>query len=290
VAPSYKAWYGVPSLPRIDLSHPAARDYFLEVAAHWVREHDIDGWRMDVARYADFEFWPHLRAAGLAVKPDAYLPAEIRGDASPWLQGDTFDATMNYTFRQLCLDLPATRSIDGTGLADGLAHLHAAYPDDVGQVNQNLIGSHDKARFLHEAGEDRAALRLATVLQMTLPGAPGLYYGDEVGMPGGEEPDSHGAFPWHDEATWNPGQLETVRSLTRLRRERPARRLGAFLTLWSGPDAIVFLRTRGDERILVGWGWAGAAASARCPCRSLRAMPRCSGATVRSPLPVTAPP
>jgi glycosidase len=257
VEPTYEAWYGVPSLPRIDLTNPGARDYFLDVATHWIREYDLDGWRMDVARYVDFEFWPQFRKAVRSAKTDVYLLAEIMGDAVPWLEGDTFDATMNYTFRQLCLDFLATRSLDGTGFADGLAHMYTRYPDDINHVNQNLIGSHDKPRFLHEAGEDRDALRLATVLQLTLPGAPGLYYGDEVGLTGGEEPASRNAFPWHDEGSWDRTQVQTVRALTRLRREHPALRLGSFRTLWSGPDGMVFVRDLDDEQILVAISRAG---------------------------------
>ncbi|HSG79801.1 MAG TPA: glycoside hydrolase family 13 protein, partial [Acidimicrobiia bacterium] len=145
---TYEAWYGVPSLPRIDLTNPGARDYFLEVARHWVREYDVDGWRMDVARYVDFAFWPRFRQAVKEVRPDAYLIAEIMGDAMPWLQGDTFDATMNYTFRQLVLDFVADPVGGGVDFADGFVSMWGRYAPEVLEASQNLLGSHDKARFL----------------------------------------------------------------------------------------------------------------------------------------------
>jgi neopullulanase len=251
VEPGYEAWYGVPTLPRINLANPATREYFLDVARYWVEEFDIDGWRMDVARYVDFDFWPEFRRAVKDVKPDAYLLAEIMGDAGPWLGGDTFDATMNYTFRQLCLDFLATDRIDGPGLADGLARMYSMYAPAAAAVSQNLIGSHDTARFLHEADENPDRLRLATVLQMTLPGAPGLYYGDEVGMTGGEEPGSRGAFPWHDDGAWERRQLDTVRSLGSLRRAMPALRHGSLRIVGVSDEAIAFVRMEGDQRVLV---------------------------------------
>ncbi|MEN8235403.1 MAG: glycoside hydrolase family 13 protein [Actinomycetota bacterium] len=248
---TYDAWYGVPSLPRIDLTNPDARRYFLDVGRHWIREYGIDGWRMDVARYVDFDFWPEFRSAVKDENPDAYLIAEIMGDASPWLQGDTFDATMNYTFRQLALDFFAKQTSTGADLADGLARMYAAYSPDAAASSQNLISSHDTARFLHEAGEDRNRLRLATVLQMTLPGSPGLYYGDEIGMTGGEEHGARGAFPWHDPAVWDHDQLDAVRSLAALRRSHPALRSGAFEILDRGDSGIAFVRSSGDGRLLI---------------------------------------
>ena len=114
VEATYETWNGVPSVPRVNLAHADARSYFLDVARYWVREYGIDGWRMDVTRYVDFDFWPAFRSAVKNENADAYLIAEILGDAGPWLQGDTFDGTMNYTFRQLALDFFARASTERT--------------------------------------------------------------------------------------------------------------------------------------------------------------------------------
>ena len=172
VSPTYEAWYGVPSFPRVNLADPGARAHFLDVARYWVREFGIDGWRMDVARYVDFHFWPEFRAAVKEINPDAYLPAEIMGDAAPWLDGTTFDATLNYTFRQICVDFLATDLMDGSDAADGFVRMYAGHTPETSEVYQNLIGSHDAARFLHETGGRSERLLMATVMQMTLPGAP----------------------------------------------------------------------------------------------------------------------
>lgn len=270
---SYDAWYGVPSLPRIDLSNPAARRYFLDIGAMWVRDHGIDGWRMDVARYVDFDFWPEFRKEVRGVNPEAYLLAEIFGSASPWLQGDTFDATMNYTFRALALDFFASQEIDGAALVDGIVRMLAMYSPEVTANNQNLLGSHDTARFLHWAGERNERLRLATVFQMTMPGSPGVYYGDEVGMTGGEEPASRGAFPWHAEADWDRAQLRIVRELTRLRRSHPALRLGEFRAVWHSADAVAYTRTSGDDQVLVVINRGTSSVRLELPSHLLRAEP-----------------
>jgi neopullulanase len=248
---SYEAWYGVPSLPRINLASPAARRYFLDVAGRWVRDFGIDGWRMDVARYVDFDFWREFRRVVKAVRPDSYLLAEVFGTAAPWLQGDTFDATMHYTFRALAVDFFATRDIDGEMLADGITRMHASYSPEVTLSCHNLLGSHDTARYLSVASGHDDRLHLATIFQLTMPGAPGLYYGDEVGMTGGDEPESRAAFPWHDEGSWDREQLRIVRELAALRRSHPALRTGSYRERWHSRDAIAFTRTLGKAEVLV---------------------------------------
>ncbi len=251
IEPSYSSWYGVPTMPRLMLSNPETRRYFLDVAVHWVKEYDIDGWRMDVARYVDDDFWMDFRREVKAVKPDVYLIAEIMGDAMPWLQGDRFDATMNYQFRELALDFLAESSINAGRFADGLTRMYARYAPAAAAASQNLLSSHDTERFLTMAGDDPDRLAMAIFTQMTVPGAPGLYYGDEVGMTGGKDPACRGAFPWHEPDTWNRDLLDHTRQLTRLRREHPALKTGDFSIVWTGDRGLAFTRSNPGERLLV---------------------------------------
>lgn len=250
VEPTYRAWYGVPTMPQINLDHPAARDYFLDIAGYWMREFEIDGWRMDVAREPSHDFWREARLAIRAVNPDAYLLAEIWGDTSDWLQGDQFDATMNYTFRDLCVGYFATGTLDTNAMVDGIHAMLAMYPQPVTDVSHNLIGSHDVERFVHLAEGNVDALRLATFLQLTMPGAPGLYYGDEVGLSGGRDPHNRAAFPW-DESLWTPGLIDHIRELTSLRRQYPALRLGEFREHARLGDGFAFRRELEGAKILV---------------------------------------
>ncbi len=125
---------------------------------------------MDVVRYIDHDFWAEARRELRAVKPGAYLLAEVMGDAGRWLAGDEFDATMNYTFRDLCVDFFAKGAIDGAALLEGFLEMTAMYSPAVTAMSHNLIGSHDMPRFLTEAGGDIDRLTLATLFQLTVPG------------------------------------------------------------------------------------------------------------------------
>jgi glycosidase len=250
VDPTYEAWYGVATMPRLALDHSEARRYVLGVARHWLAEFDVDGWRMDVARYVDPGFWPEFRAACRAVKPDAYLLAEVVGDASPWLRGDAFDATMNYTFRSIALGFLARDEMDGAEFLDHCARLYGRHPLAVTLANHNLIGSHDTARFRTMAGGELWRTELATVFQMTFPGAPGIYYGDEVGLEGGTDPGCRGAMPW-DEVDRRPGLIGTIATLAALRRRTAALRTGEWAPLAASRDAVAFERWQGGSRFLV---------------------------------------
>ena len=250
VEPTYESWYGVASMPRINLANPEARRYMLEVAAEWPRIAGIDGWRMDVARYVDPDFWVDFRRAVRETNPEAYLIGEFMGDAGDWLQGDRFDATMNYTFRDICVRYLARDEIDAEEAADDLARLWAQYAWPVTLANQNLIGSHDTARFLTVAGGDEWRLRLATILSLTFPGAPGIYYGDEVGLLGENDPGSRNAFPWEPDPR-SHHLHRTITELTSLRRAHPALAEGEWRPHLATAGLLAFERRLGGKRLLV---------------------------------------
>lgn len=124
----------------------------------------------------------------------------------------------------------------------------------------NLLDSHDTARFLSIAGGDVAALKLATLCQMTFPGAPSIYYGDEIGMRGGKDPDCRRAFIW-DEATWDIGLRDYFKQCIALRRRYRALRDGGFNVLFAEGRVIAYLRARGDEKLIVALNSGPAAAT-----------------------------
>lgn len=248
LAASYDTWYGVPEMPRIDLQHPLARQYMIDIATHWISEHGVDGWRMDVVRYIDHDFWGDLREAVHAVRPDAYLLAEVMGDARRWLQGDEFDATMNYTFREICVDFFARRHISAEDFVAAYLRTLAMYSPAVTDVSHNLLGSHDTARFLHHAEEDERRLLLATAFQLTTPGAPGLYYGDELPMTGGEDPDCRRTFDWDRTGS---DHHRAVRGLGQLRHSHEALRTGSIAMLPVVDQCVSFVRTGASENLFV---------------------------------------
>ncbi|MBA2700297.1 MAG: glycoside hydrolase family 13 protein [Chloroflexi bacterium] len=265
----YQAWWGLPALPKLNTDHPAVREYLMSVAEYWLR-FGIDGWRLDVpGEIEDPAFWQTFRRRCKAVKTDAYLVGEIWTTAPEWLRGDRFDALMNYPLAEAILgyvggdrlDMDVVRAhneysrhirpLDAFGFARRLMELHDTYDPDVVSVLLNLIGSHDAPRALSVLAGDRRALRLATLLQATLPGAPCVYYGDEVGLSGRNDPANRGSFPW-DESCWDAGLRADVRAVLRLRTLEPALRHGLLSVLGTTDRALAFERRFGEERLVVG--------------------------------------
>jgi neopullulanase len=178
-----------------------------------------------------------------------------------------WDAVMNYLFTRACIaffigesvdrvELAKTsfRVLDPTGaesFAGAIEHLHEMYHPNVTAVQMNLLDSHDMPRFLALARDDRSALRLATLFQMTYSGAPSIYYGDEIGLSGGHDPANRGAFPWHRPETWDTTQLHDIQRYIALRKSRPALRRGSFRTLLARDNVIAFARQLGEETVVV---------------------------------------
>jgi cyclomaltodextrinase / maltogenic alpha-amylase / neopullulanase len=258
----YEAWWDLPALPKLDTTQPAVREYLFGVAEHWLR-FGIDGWRLDVPQeIADPSFWANFRQRCRAVRPDAYLVGEIWELAPAWVGDEGFDALMDYPLAEAILgyaggsrlDAAMVAShhqyrrdlhpLDGPAFAGRLQELLTAYDPAVVAVQLNLLGSHDAPRVLSILGEDRAGLRIATLLQCLLPGAPCIYYGDEIGLTGGLDPACRGAMPW-DRSRWDEGIRSFVRSVIALRHREPALRHGSTTVVGAAAGAVAIER-RGD--------------------------------------------
>jgi cyclomaltodextrinase len=264
----YEAWWDIPALPKLNVGHPPMREYLMQAAEHWTRR-GIDGWRLDVPEeIADVEFWREFRRRVRAINPEAYIVAEIWHVAPERLRGDQFDALMNYPLAEAILgfvgadrldrDLIARHGtyaatvepLDGPAFANRLEALDAAYEPDVTAVQLNLLGSHDLPRFVTMCSGDRDSLRLATLIQMTLPGAPCVYYGDEIGLEGGMEPASRVTFPW-EPARWDGDLRGHVRGAIALRHAFPALRHGTTRVLGAEAGAVAYSRSSGSDWLLI---------------------------------------
>jgi cyclomaltodextrinase len=262
----YEAWWNLPALPKLDTRTAAVREFLWNVATYWV-EFGADGWRLDVpGEIDDDEFWREFRRRVRAVNPEAYIVGELWNDAQRWLQGDQFDAVMNYPFTRACLGfcvgdslLRSEVSKSGYGRIDTLdAEQFAAeidrilslYPREVTEVQLNLLGSHDTPRFKTLARGDNSAYRLATLIQMTYPGAPCIYYGDEIGMEGGHDPGCRASFPW-DEAKWDQDLRSYVQRCVALRKAHPALRRGDLVWLFAGQGMLGYGRRLRSDVVLV---------------------------------------
>jgi cyclomaltodextrinase / maltogenic alpha-amylase / neopullulanase len=282
--PNYLAWWGLPALPKFNVQTPAVREFLLGIARRWI-DFGIDGWRLDVANEIDDdEFWREFRRRVRAGNPEAYLCGEVWVDASYWLQGDMWDAVMNYIFTRACIAFFIGEAVDEAELRrtslypvgppgapafqKAIEALLSLYHPNVTAVQMNLLSSHDMARFVTLARSDVSALRLATLFQMTYPGAPSIYYGDEIGLAGGHDPLNRGAFPW-DSSVWDMALLHDVQRLIALRRSRPALRRGSYTSLLARDDVHVHLRQLGDESIVVALNTATATRRVDVPLQGL---------------------
>lgn len=262
----YAAWWDMPALPKLNVATPAVREFLLDVATQWI-EFGIDGWRLDVpAEIDDDAFWREFRRRVKGANPEAYIVGEIWHKATRWLQGDQFDAVMNYLFTRACLGFfvgdnllrsevaqSGYHSIDtmtAEEFRDDIERLLGMYDRSITEVQFNLLGSHDTPRFRTLARGDDMAYRLATLFQMTYPGTPCIYYGDEIGMEGAHDPGCRGGFPW-DETKWDQELRGYVQRCITLRRTYPALRRGEFAWLFAGQGVVAYLRKLEDEAVIV---------------------------------------
>jgi cyclomaltodextrinase / maltogenic alpha-amylase / neopullulanase len=227
--PNYECWWGYGSMPKLMTGDPSVRSYLFGVTRKWM-SFGIDGWRLDVANEIPHEFWIAWRALVKSINPDAYICAEIWDNASAWLKGNEFDATMNYRFRTAVLAGLAARTMPLSRMDSTLNAQWKDYGPGVNHALLNLLGSHDTERILTAARGDTAAVRQALLFQFTYPGAPMLYYGDEFGMKGDKDPGCRGTMVW-DRARQDSGMFQYVQSVIALRRSHPVWSRGDFRTL-----------------------------------------------------------
>jgi cyclomaltodextrinase / maltogenic alpha-amylase / neopullulanase len=262
----YKGWVGISDLPELNKASPAWRNFAYRdrdsVMKLWL-DRGASGWRMDVAPWVPDDFWREWRSEIKRHRPDALTISEAWFDSSKYLLGDMFDSTMNYIFRNAVLAYAA-----GGNAADLVASLEAvreAYPPQAFHALMNLLSTHDAARALHQFGhhddtkdaakvaQAKQRLLLAVFLQMTYPGAPAIYYGDEVGVTGGDDPYNRATYPWEDVGgTPDKALLAEFKKLTRLRHEHAILRRGRlFAPLHVDEHVIVFARQHEGRWALV---------------------------------------
>ena len=262
---NYAGWDGNRALPEFNHDNPEVREYIMEIAEYWIK-FGIDGWRLDVP----FEiktpgFWQEFRDRVKAINPEAYIVGEVWEDAREWLDGSQFDGVMNYLFAGPTIAFAAGDRVDLAQIegrayhpypplfakeyGDKIQQVLELYPWPIQLTQLNLLASHDTARLISIAGGDKASVELANLLLLTFPGAPSIYYGDEVGLPGALDPDSRRGFPL--ESHWEVDVLDYHKQLISLRHKYAALRTGDYQILFAEGTVYVFARTLGDEEIVV---------------------------------------
>ncbi len=282
---NYESWWDLPTLPKLNYEESKAlQEEILRIAVKWVSPpYNVDGWRLDVAadlghsETFNHEFWQKFRKAVKGANPDAVILAEHYGDVTPWLSGGEWDTVMNYdAFME-----PVSWFLTGMekhsdsynpdligdadtfwinmkkhGRAFGSASLHGA---------MNQLDNHDHSRFLTrtnhrvgrlatagsaaaEEGVSKAILRQAVVMQMTWPGSPTLYYGDETGLCGWTDPDNRRSFPWGRE-DWD--LIDFYKYAISIHKQHPALLTGSLIPLLTKKNVLAYGRCLRYDRIVV---------------------------------------
>ena len=293
----YRGWAGFGQLPEFrktadGLASASLTRHIMDVTRRWMDPNGdgdpsdgVDGWRLDVPNEVPMGFWRAWRRTVKALNPDAYVVGEIWKRADKWLDGGSFDAVMNYPFADAVVGW-VSGEVTPTEVDKRLAVLRLAYPEQATAVLQNLLAGHDTDRLVSmianpgRGGYDRAnserpgsrydgarpsedayrRARLAVLAQMTYVGAPMIWYGDEVGMWGSDDPFCRKPMLWADlppnddpAERIDESHLQAYRAMIALRRELPALRRGAFRTLLADDarNLWVFERALAGQRVIV---------------------------------------
>lgn len=245
--PGYTCFSYVADMPKTNTADPFLRQYFCDIGAYWVRKFDVDGWRLDVANELDDGFLRAFRASVKAAKSDALIVGEVWENAAHYLGGDMLDSAMNYDFRRYCRRFFAEQTVDAETFDTNVSTLLLRYNENALFAQLNLLDSHDVSRFLSLCGGKTERMELAVLLQMTFPGMPCVFYGDEKGLCGESEPEYRRPMEWDASSPLE----EVYRRMIALRKTHPALRYGSFHTelacggvyrysrVWSGTKITV---------------------------------------------------
>lgn len=245
--PNYKTFSYAAPMPKLNLQNKETADFVIDVASYWIRECDIDGWRLDVADEIHHAFWKRFRREIKAVKKDVLIVGEIWHFAGDFLEGDEWDSIMNYQFYHAVFDLIVSNTMCASSFVGKLNFMKGNLNQGLEGYLWNFIDTHDTARFLNSVGKDIRKQKLAAALQLMLPGMPMIYYGDEVGMDGGKDPDCRRGMLW-DEGRQNKELLHYYQTLIQIRHDYPALTEGEIAEQYVNDDTGLIY----TERVLNG--------------------------------------
>lgn len=223
--PNYLCFGYFGGMPKLNTANKEVQKYIYDVVTYWMKECNIDGWRLDVGDEISHGFWKWFRREIKAVKEDAFIVGENWFYAPAYLQGDEWDSIMNYHFRDAVLGFIADKTLTATEFAWKMGYMKGSIHPETYDVLWNLIDCHDTPRFLHKAKESVKKFLLAAGIQILSHGCPMIYYGDEVGMTGGNDPDCRRGMHW-DKERQNETVLSYYKSLLKLRKTEPCITLG----------------------------------------------------------------
>lgn len=247
--PNYKCFSYFGGMPKLNLDNPETAQYCIDVALYWLRTAKIDGWRLDVGDEVSHYFWRRFRNAVKAEFPDALIVGEVWHYAADFLQGDAWDSVMNYPFLNAAMGFAVSEEYTATDYLDDMGFLRGNLNNACHEVMWNLLGSHDTPRALHRCGEDKRKMKLMVAMQLLQPGMPFIYYGDEVGLTGGRDPDCRRGMLW-DEARQDRDMLAYYKRLISLRKANPCLTEGDADEISADDELGLVIIRRGDLTLI----------------------------------------
>lgn len=246
---TYETCGGCTYLPKFNLENDEVRSFLLDVARFWIEKYGIDGWRLDSAVKVPRSFWQEFYAAVKKASPEAYVVGELWWEPTPWLGQGLMDGGTNYLLRSLMLTFFARREMDAEDFRSEVDSLVGRLGEAAGFM-LNFLSSHDTPRAFTLFQGDVDYLRLAIIFLFCMPGAPMIYYGDEVGLPGQKDPDCRRCVPW-DRREWNATIFDCYKQLSKLRATETALRRGNYESLLAIDRLFVFRRFTADQNIII---------------------------------------
>lgn len=244
--PNYACFGDCEYMPKLNTCNKEVQNYLVDVMLYWMKECDVDGWRLDVSDEISHGFWRKVREAVKSQKTDSALIGENWHNSESFLRGDQFDSIMNYALTKRMMDFWVDESIDEKQLAERLNSLYMRYSDVTNNMMFNLLDSHDTARFFTKVNKDRNRLLCAIATLVFLPGSFNLYYGTDILLEGEYDPDCRRTFDFSklQEKDIIDFQI-SLKEVLKLKRQ-PAIKNGK-LKIYSKNDAVVIERASKEQ-------------------------------------------
>lgn len=248
--PNYEAFAYVKEMPKLNTGNKEVIDYLCDIGTYWIKEADIDGWRLDVANEINYDFWRVFRKSVKAVKKDIFLIGEIWEDSEVWLRGDQFDSTMNYGFSNVCREFFASKTLSVSEFDEKMNRLLLRYQRQTSLAQMNLLDSHDIPRFLYYCGGNKDKLKLALLYLFTSVGVPSIFYGTEKEISGYTEAEYRKPMLWDNEET---DVFACIKHWIKIRKNSEALKQGNYRTILidNSNEIYVFSRQFKKEKVYV---------------------------------------
>lgn len=247
--PNYATYENAHYLVKLNIYNPEVRKYLYDVALYWTKK-GIDGWRLDVPYLMNHRFWKGFRSIVKEINPELYIVAEIWEKPTDWLQGDECDGATNYRLRDIIIDFFVNKKLNALTFDQNLDTLRKESPGKAIYNMLNLLSSHDTPRFLTLCQGNKQLFKLGVAFLLTYIGIPMVYYGDEVGLTGENDPGCRGTMIW-EHSKQDQELLEWHRQLIRIRKAHPALRRGTFRKVFASNHVYAFERQYDKDQVIV---------------------------------------